>query len=510
MHFKSLELSGFKSFADRTRFEFEPGVTAVIGPNGCGKSNIADSIRWVLGEQNARLLRGQKMEDVIFSGSDLRKPLGLAEVSITLSGVDGVLPVDYGEITVTRRVFRSGEGQYLINKNPCRLKDIDDLFMGTGIGLSAYSIMEQGKMDMILSSKPEDRRFIFEEAAGITKYKERKREALRKLDATEENLVRLSDIIKEVRRQLASVERQAARARRAREAAERLKAVELQLAAKQLADLDEALGADEETLGAARRDEESATRRIGELEEEGKSLHERLMALDAELGTVHARRVGVSGSIEGGRTRIEANGRQIREIEERELVYAGELEEMAAARAVLQGEERRLAQALEAAFGERAPRPPISRRRRRVRGAPVAAPRGGGGGAAAAAELIGLITLNSSTGTSSPASVRRQTASLRGARLGVEERSSLRRRIGRGRRSAKRARSASALRRRAMRRRAPSTARGSQPMRRAGMSKACGKRRPAARRNSPARNQPGGSSPATAIHTRGTRAACGR
>lgn len=424
MHFKSLELSGFKSFADRTRFEFEPGVTAVIGPNGCGKSNIADSIRWVLGEQNARLLRGQKMEDVIFSGSDLRKPLGLAEVSITLSGVDGVLPVDYGEITVTRRVFRSGEGQYLINKNPCRLKDIDDLFMGTGIGLSAYSIMEQGKMDMILSSKPEDRRFIFEEAAGITKYKERKREALRKLDATEENLVRLSDIIKEVRRQLASVERQAARARRAREAAERLKAVELQLAAKQLADLDEALGADEETLGAARRDEESATRRIGELEEEGKSLHGRLMALDAELGTVHARRVGVSGSIEGGRTRIEANGRQIREIEERELAYAGELEEMAAARAVLQGEERRLAQALEAASGERraaaadleAAEKGCEELRSRLLEAEAAAQQ-------RRAELIGLITLNSKHRNElSGIKFGAKTASLRGARLGVEER----------------------------------------------------------------------------------------
>lgn len=508
MHFKSLELSGFKSFADRTRFEFEPGVTAVIGPNGCGKSNIADSIRWVLGEQNARLLRGQKMEDVIFSGSDLRKPLGLAEVSITLSGVDGVLPVDYGEITVTRRVFRSGEGQYLINKNPCRLKDIDDLFMGTGIGLSAYSIMEQGKMDMILSSKPEDRRFIFEEAAGITKYKERKREALRKLDATEENLVRLSDIIKEVRRQLASVERQAARARRAREAAERLKAVELQLAAKQLADLDEALGADEETLGAARRDEESATRRIGELEEEGKSLHGRLMALDAELGTVHARRVGVSGSIEGGRTRIEANGRQIREIEERELAYAGELEEMAAARAVLQGEERRLAQALEAASGERraaaadleAAEKGCEELRSRLLEAEAAAQQ-------RRAELIGLITLNSKHRNElSGIKFGAKTASLRGARLGVESGSSLRRRIGRGRRSVKRALSASALRLRAMRRRAPSTARGSRPRRRAGMPKACGKRRPAARGNSPARNRPGGSSPATAIHTRGTRA----
>ena len=169
MHFKSLELVGFKSFAEKTRFDFEPGVTAIVGPNGCGKSNVADAIRWVMGEQNARLLRGLKMEDVIFNGTDQRKPIGLAEVSLTLSGVDKRLNVDYSEITVTRRVLRSGEGQYFINKNLCRLKDIDDLFMGTGIGLSAYSIIEQGKMDMVLSSKPEDRRFIFEEAAGSSR-----------------------------------------------------------------------------------------------------------------------------------------------------------------------------------------------------------------------------------------------------------------------------------------------------------------------------------------------------
>lgn len=424
MHFKSLELSGFKSFADRTRVDFEPGVTAIVGPNGCGKSNIADAIRWVLGEQNARLLRGQKMEDVIFNGSDLRKPLGLAEVSLTLSGVDAVLPVDYREITVTRRVFRSGEGQYLINKNACRLKDIDDLFAGTGIGLSAYSIMEQGKMDMVLSSKPEDRRFIFEEAAGITKYKEKKREALRKLDATEENLVRLSDIIREVRRQLVSVERQASRARRAREAGDRLKEIELQFAAKQLAGLDEALRDAEETRDAARRDEDEATRDIGALEAEGKALHAQLKALDEELGTVQARRVGVSGSIESSRSRIESNERQVREIEERDGAYARELEGLTTALAALEGEEGVLAKALESAAGESrlaaadldAAEKACEELRARLREGEEGAQRQRG-------ELIELINLNSKHRNElSGLRYSARTAALRGARLVVEER----------------------------------------------------------------------------------------
>ncbi|MEI6633786.1 MAG: chromosome segregation protein SMC [Chlamydiota bacterium] len=424
MHFKSLELSGFKSFADRTRFDFEPGVTAVIGPNGCGKSNIADAIRWVLGEQNARLLRGQKMEDVIFSGSDLRKPLGLADVSLTLSGVDAVLPVDYREITVTRRVFRSGEGQYLINKNACRLRDIDDLFTGTGIGLSAYSIMEQGKMDMVLSSKPEDRRFIFEEAAGITKYKEKKREALRKFEATEENLVRLSDIIKEVRRQLASVERQASRARRARETGDRLKEIELQFAAKRLSDLDAALRAVEETRDAARRDEDEAARNIGELEAEGKALHAQLRSLDEELGTVQARRMGVSGTIESSRTRIETNGRQIREIEEREGVYARELDALKIAQAALEQEEGGLAAARGAAAEEcraaaddlDAAAKACEELRIRLQESEERAQRQRG-------ELIELINLNSKHRNElSGLRYSARTAALRGARLGVEER----------------------------------------------------------------------------------------
>ncbi len=181
MFLKRIELSGFKSFADRTELEFVQGITAVVGPNGSGKSNISDGIRWVLGEQSARSLRGGKMEDIIFAGSDARKAVNYGEVSLTLDNTSQSLPLDYNEVTVTRRVHRSGESEYLINKQPCRLKDITELFMDTGIGKEAYSIIGQGRIEEILSTKSEDRRGIFEEASGIVKYKSRKKETEKKV-----------------------------------------------------------------------------------------------------------------------------------------------------------------------------------------------------------------------------------------------------------------------------------------------------------------------------------------
>ncbi|MCQ2969170.1 MAG: chromosome segregation protein SMC, partial [Clostridium sp.] len=195
MFLKSLEVRGFKSFADKTELEFKKGVTAVVGPNGSGKSNISDSVRWVLGEQSVKNLRGGKMEDVIFAGTQFRKPLGLAQVSLTLDNSDGTLQTDYNEVTVTRRIFRSGETEYLINNQKCRLKDITELFMDTGIGKEGYSIIGQGKIDAILSGKAEDRRALLEEAAGIVKYKSRKEEAEKRLDNTDNNLIRIRDII---------------------------------------------------------------------------------------------------------------------------------------------------------------------------------------------------------------------------------------------------------------------------------------------------------------------------
>lgn len=214
MYLQSLEIIGFKSFAPKTVLNFHRGVTAIVGPNGCGKSNVLDSIRWVLGEQSAKALRGGEMADVIFSGTDSRPALGMAEVSMTFAECEKELGTDWNEVRITRRVYRDGKSEYFLNKTACRLKDIHQLFMDTGVGRSAYSIMEQGKIDLILSSRPEDRRAIFEEAAGITKYKAQKKEALRKLEYTEVNLVRVQDIIKEVKRQIGSLQRQAGKARR--------------------------------------------------------------------------------------------------------------------------------------------------------------------------------------------------------------------------------------------------------------------------------------------------------
>lgn len=233
MRLKSLEIHGFKSFADKTNLEFHEGVTGIVGPNGCGKSNIVDAMRWVLGETSVKALRGGEMADVIFNGTDRRSSLGMAEVTLTMSGCSGVLDTEYDEVSLGRRVFRDGKGEYLINKQPCRLKDIHGLLMDTGIGRTSYSIMEQGKIDMLLSSKPEDRRTVFEEAAGITKYKTQKREALRKLDYTEANLVRIRDVIAENERQIRSLSRQASKAKRFQKFFEDVKTLELHLSHKQ-------------------------------------------------------------------------------------------------------------------------------------------------------------------------------------------------------------------------------------------------------------------------------------
>ncbi|MEW5758143.1 MAG: AAA family ATPase [Candidatus Omnitrophota bacterium] len=241
MYLKKLEILGFKSFAEKTALHFEPGITAVVGPNGCGKSNIFDSIRWVLGEQSVKSMRGSKMEDVIFSGTDLRPPVGFAEVNLTFSNEKKILPLEETDVTVTRRLYRSGDSEYFINKALVRLKDIVELFMGTGIGAESYSLVEQGKMDLILSSRPEDRRLIFDEASGITKYKSQKREALNKLEDTEQNLVRINDIILEVKRQIDSLERQATKARRYKEIFDELKQAEISLANFQIAKINKEL-----------------------------------------------------------------------------------------------------------------------------------------------------------------------------------------------------------------------------------------------------------------------------
>jgi chromosome segregation protein len=223
MHLKALKLHGFKSFADPTTLRFEPGVTAIVGPNGCGKSNVADSIRWVLGEQSAKALRGGKMQDVIFEGADTRKPAQMCEVSLLLTDCEKQLGSEFHEIEIMRRVYRDGGGEYFFNGQPCRLKDIQKLFMDTGIGRTSYSIMAQGQIDQILSSKPEERRAVFEEAAGITKYKSQRKEALQKLSLTDTNLTRVADVISEVGRQIGSLRRQASKALRYKKLSWRLR-----------------------------------------------------------------------------------------------------------------------------------------------------------------------------------------------------------------------------------------------------------------------------------------------
>ena len=223
MYLKRLELHGFKSFADKTILEFMPGITVVIGPNGSGKSNISDSIRWVLGEQSMKSLRGAKSEDIIFAGTQNRKSLGFAEASIVIDNSDNKLPIEYNEVTVTRRIYRSGDSGYFINKAPCRLKDVQELFMDTGIGKDGYSIIGQGKIDEILSNKSEERRHIFEEAAGIVKYRVRKAESEKKLEQTKLNLLRITDILAEIENKIGPLKTQSEKAKRFLDLREELK-----------------------------------------------------------------------------------------------------------------------------------------------------------------------------------------------------------------------------------------------------------------------------------------------
>lgn len=237
MYLKKLELIGFKSFATRTEFEFVPGITVIVGPNGSGKSNVTDGIRWVLGEQSARTLRGSKMEDVIFAGSDTRKPIGYCEVTITFGNESRRLPLDYSEVTVTRRVYRSGESEYYLNKQACRLKDIHELFMDTGIGRDTYSMIGQGRIDEILSHKSDERRAIFEDAAGIVKYKNRKKEAEKKLEDTSQNLVRIHDLVFQLEDQIEPLIEKVEIAHEFKSLQEELKGLEIGLYVHKIDDL---------------------------------------------------------------------------------------------------------------------------------------------------------------------------------------------------------------------------------------------------------------------------------
>ncbi len=316
MHLQSLELLGFKSFADKTTFNFHEGITAVVGPNGCGKSNVLDAVRWALGEQSAKSLRGDEMADVIFNGAETRKPVGFAEVSLTFSDCSEELEIEWHDVRVTRRVYRDGNSEYLLNKTPCRLRDIQSLFADTGIARAAYSMMEQGKIDMILSSRPEDRRTVFEEAAGITKYKAQKREALRKLEATEANLLRIGDIIKEVKRQIGSLQRQAGKARRYQALHADLRVLETHHARKQLDALEAELAACRKEIARLAEDEHAARAKIDNSENALGEERHALDKIDIEIADSRAQVQRLESEIAAHGSRIEFNRQRAEELAE--------------------------------------------------------------------------------------------------------------------------------------------------------------------------------------------------
>lgn len=286
MFLKRLEIQGFKSFADKIEMHYQKGITSVVGPNGSGKSNISDSIRWVLGEQSPKTLRGSKMEDIIFAGTTARRPVGMAEVSITFDNTSQMMPLDYGEVTITRRVYRSGESEYYLNKSSCRLKDIRELLMDTGIGKEGYSIIGQGKIDEILSNKPEDRRQIFEEAAGIVKYRSRKEEAEKKLSSTKDNLSRVLDILHELENQLEPLRRQSTKAKQFKELKAKLLKLEVNLFIREIDKIDGELSIILEQLEVLKKSLEDEQREKQKHSAKLQQIRDEIKACDDEYAVV--------------------------------------------------------------------------------------------------------------------------------------------------------------------------------------------------------------------------------
>jgi chromosome segregation protein len=347
---KALELVGFKSFADKTRLVFSSGITAVVGPNGSGKSNVVDAIKWVLGEQSVKSLRGKEMADVIFNGSGTRRPVNAAEVTLTFDNSKGLLAVDAPEVHITRRVYRSGEGEYLINRQPSRLRDIRDLLAGTGLGTQAYSVIEQGKVDSLLQSSAKDRRVIFEEAAGISRFKAKKVEALRRLERVEQNLLRLSDIVDEVDNRLRNVRNQAGKARRYKEFTDRLQELRTQVALVDWRRLSEKLVQLQTEIQSLVTERDSATA-------EAESLEAGLLEMDTRISDINELIREAEARIGDNRERIAAQEatieherRRSRDLDDQITRHRQQLAAMSSRAGDLEQQLRETSEAVEAAL----------------------------------------------------------------------------------------------------------------------------------------------------------------
>lgn len=343
MFFKRLEVVGFKSFATKTVIEFLPGVTVIVGPNGCGKSNVLDSIKWVLGSQSVKSMRGKSMQDVIFAGSTSFKPLGVAQVTLTLDNSSRVLDIDYDEVQISRRLFRTGESEYFLNKTPCRLRDIQDLLRGTGAGTMSYSVLEQGKVDQIINAKPEERRFIIEEAAGISKFKSRKLEALRKLERTAADLQRLDDLVSEITRQVNSLKRQASKAERFKELSDELRRSEMELLVlrsagirQQLEDLVTQIAAQQDKITETQARHAQRSAQEQEWKNQAGEADVRLTEAQTELFKTNNRIKDLEHQCNRCNDRIEGNKRRLAQIEAEFAQFNERGAEMAARRSEIE------------------------------------------------------------------------------------------------------------------------------------------------------------------------------
>ena len=356
MYLKTIEIQGFKSFANRIVFRFHDGITGIVGPNGSGKSNVADAVRWVLGEQSAKSLRGGSMQDVIFAGTQQRKPLGYASVAITLDNGDHSLPVSYDEVTVTRRLYRSGESEYLLNGTSCRLRDINELFYDTGVGKEGYSIIGQGQIEKILSGKPDERRELFDEAAGIVKFKRRKMTAQKKLEDEQQNLLRVNDILSELTRQLGPLERQSEKARIYLKKRDELKAYDVNLFLTEIEELRSAIERGREAADTAQAELEDVKRQSEEIRGAHEALQEQIEALDSsrsvlqnnisdgklEQSQLEGRIQVLQEQIRSGEENDKARQRRLETIREQSEEKENDLDSLAHAREELQSSETEL------------------------------------------------------------------------------------------------------------------------------------------------------------------------